>query len=103
MTYAVVDKTVERELGLGFDGRGVIVVLTHHVFPLAHKGSGQNATTARVMHGELEVLLRGRSLDEYLMANRFVRERGLSDSSEDAQFVLEHLGVESRALADGFL
>lgn len=103
ITYCAVDAKVEKELRLGFDGRGVIVDLDFDVFPLANEEVGQNSTSAKVVHGELEGLLRGRSLDEYLMANWFVRERALGNSSEEAQYVVEHLAVESRPMSDGFL
>lgn len=103
VTYAMVDSMIEKEMKLGLEGRGVIVALEHDVFPLANEGSGQNAAYAKVVHEELEHLLRGRTLDEYAMANRFVREREVGTSLEEAQFVMEHLALESRPMADGFL
>ena len=103
VTYAVVNDRVERELAVGIEDRDAVVALDFSVFPMASRDVGANSTAAHVVHGELEALLRGRSLDDYLLANRFVRERGLGTSSEEARYVMEHLAVESRSMADGFL
>jgi hypothetical protein len=104
-TYVAVDGVLHDEelLAHSRDTSDTLVKHIGDVYPRCADDQGVHIYKIAVQHPELELKLRGRSLSDYESALRFVRARGLVETSiEDAEYVLESLKM-TRPLSNGVL
>lgn len=104
-TYTASDAVLHDEELLA-NNRDTSDILVKHIgdmYPRCSDEQGVHIYKIAVQHPELELRLRGRSLSDYESAMRFVRARGLVETSiEDAGYVLDSLKM-NRPLSSGVL
>lgn len=107
-TYVLVDEYIYSEDDKSLDDADFLVERSGYACSRCPEddveGDGMGFDTYSVMHPELEKMLRGRTLEEYEAALRFVRERGIVENSVSvAEFVMEQVATISHSLMSGGL